>query len=42
MNEAEGKINIYWYGINHAGTKMVSGTYFIKVNDSIFKVLLEQ
>jgi hypothetical protein len=41
-NEAEGKLDLIWDGRNHAGAKMVSGTYFIKANDYIFKVLLEQ
>jgi hypothetical protein len=41
QNEAEGKLNVYWNGRNQAGAKMISGTYFIKVNESTFKVLLE-
>jgi hypothetical protein len=41
-DEAEGKINIYWDGRNQSGAKMISGTYFIKVNESTFKILLEQ
>ena len=41
-NEAEGKMAINWDGRNQAGAKMISGTYFVKVNDSTFKVLLEQ
>jgi len=40
-NEAEGKFNVYWDGRNQAGTRMVSGTYFLKINESTFKVLLE-
>ncbi len=40
-NEAEGKLNVYWDGRNQAGAKMISGTYFIKVNDLTFKVILE-
>jgi len=40
-NEAEGKLNVYWDGRKQAGAKMISGTYFIKVNDSTFKVILE-
>ena len=40
-NEAEGKFDVYWDGRNQSGAKMISGTYFIKVNESTFKVLLE-
>lgn len=40
-NEAESKLNLYWDGRNQAGAKMIGSTYFIKVNDSSFKVIME-
>jgi hypothetical protein len=40
-NKAEGKVTLYWDGKNQKGIKMVTGTFFIKVNETTFKVLLE-
>jgi hypothetical protein len=36
-----GKRILVWNGKNDSGVKMVEGSYFIKVNDTVRKIILK-